>query len=355
MKKLHSVKMLAALTMLAAGSIHGYISDCEGPLDCGRWYIMPKIGAAPGIFANRGHEFYVNPAQAIPATCEITQLNVGSSCRSLIDATQITNVLQQNGCKGLKFGQLWNQGVVHVGFELGRNTSDNGQCFFEFFYNHAKGKEACYSINTYQASAGCSSGDCNSSCTSTTATVLNTRSRTDCMGNYTAYGAYAGHRHYFNRIWCDRFAFFTGIKFGLQHRKDICVSSTAPSYTANLQIGTAAAIPYTIAQVSGTNTLYCRSNAVSGGLQAGFNYCINDCLTLLVGVEVVATAPFKTNQNVILPLASGTTTTVGAQSPLPGYIFGQATNAIPASTGTFVQFPIWAGLAWEFDFCKSSC
>ena len=359
MKKLHSVKMLAMLTVLAAGSIQGRSNECDGPLECGRWYVMPKIGAAPGIFANRGYEQYVVPAAAIPATCVITLADVGDLCRTKFAPatgptnTNLLNVFQQNSCRGLKFGQLFSNGVLHVGVELGHNTADNGQCFLEFFYDRANGKEACYTLNQYQALAGCTSDDCNTNCTTNfTGTALGTQSRNDCMGKYTAYGAYIGHRHYFNRVWCDRFSFFTGVKFGLQHRKAVSVSSTIPAYTASLVNGVVTT-EYAFAAQTLCSTYYCKSNAVSGSIQFGFDYCINDCLTALVGVEVQATAPFKTNQNIVVPAQDGSvngTIIVG-----DNILFAQITNFIPASTGTFVQFPVWVGLAWEFDFCRKAC
>ena len=353
MKKLHSVKMLAALTFFAAGTVQGY-SDCEGPLQCGRWYVMPKIGVAPGIFANRGHEQYVVPGAVFPAGCTIVTGDVGNACSSKITSTSIRNVFQENACRGNKFSKLFGNGVVHVAFELGHNTANNGQCFVEVFYDHAKGHDDCFTINAFQAPAGCTSDDCNTNCSSTTGTTLNTFTRNDCIGKYTAYGAYLGHRHYFNRVWCDRFSFFTGVKFGLQHRKAVCVNSTVQPYTATgIVAGVSTTLTFTPAATS--NIYYCKSNAVSGSIQFGFDYCINDCLTALVGVEVQATAPFKTNQNIVLPITDGVA--AGATTPIvgSGLLFTQPTNFIPASTGTFVQFPVWVGLSWEFDFCKRDC
>lgn len=350
MKKLHSVKMFAVLAMATAGSVQGTYNDCEGPLERGRWYVMPKIGVAPGIFANRGYEQYIVPSAAINAPCTITIDEVGDACRSLINAP--TNVFQQSSCRSLKFGQLWSNGVLHVGFELGHNTADNGQCFVEFFYDRANGKDACYNLNSFKANAGCTSDDCNTDCTSFTGTALRTGTRNDCLEKYTAYGAYLGHRHYFNRVWCDRFSFFTGVKFGLQHRKAVNVSSTTPEYTDTLVVGSVTST-YTFAERTLCQTYYCKSNAVSGSIQFGFDYCINSCLTALVGVEVQATAPFKTNQNIEIALQDGSTG--GAVVANSGVLFTQATNFIPASTGTFVQFPVWVGFRWEFDVCKKAC
>lgn len=351
MKKLHSVKMLAMLTVLAAGSIRARNSDCEGPLDCGRWYVMPKIGVAPGVFANRGYEHYVVPAAVLASDCQTSATNV--NCRSqIVDNDALLNVFQQNSCKGLKFGQLFSNGVLHVGFELGHNTSDNGQCFLEFFYDRASGRDVCYDLNQYRALAGCTSNDCNTDCTTFTGTALSTARRTDCFDNYTAYGVYLGHRHYFNRIFCDRFAFFTGVKFGLQHRKAVSVNSTYPATEATSTSGSVVTT-YAFAERSLCHTYYCKSNAVSGSVQFGFDYCINDCLTAVVGVEVQATAPFRTNQNIVIPSQNGTV--AGVEQANSARLFAQVTNFIPASTGTFVQFPVWVGFRWEFDFCKSAC
>lgn len=356
MKKLLFVKMLAALFIITAGSVQAYTSNatnasdcdyniCDGPLDCGAWYIMPKIGAAPGIFAHRGFEQYVVPGSAIANNCVITQQEVGLSCRTAL--TQQANVFEQSSCRSPKFGQLWHNGVLHVGFEVGRNTAVNGQCFLEFYYDRANGREVCFNINAFQALPGCR-GDCNTDCSNFSGTPLNSATRTDCLGKYVSFGAYLGHRCYFYRMWCDRISLFAGVKFGLQHRKAICVTTAIPDTTV-----TVGDIPFVFPAHTLASTSYCRSNAVSGGIQFGFDYCINDCLSVLVGFEVEATAPFKTNQNIAVaiqdPFVGGVVQT-GA-----GILFPQPTNVIVASTGTFVQFPVWVGLSWEFNLFNNCC
>lgn len=345
MKRLHSFKLVALLSVVA-GSLNAY-GDCEGPLERGRWYVMPKIGVAPGIFANRGYEHVVAPANAILADC-MTQ-DTTTTCRTL--ATTPSNVFERNLCKSPKFNDIWSNGVLHVGGEIGYNTCDNGQMFVDLFYNRASGDCVRTEGKYFKAPAGCDD-DCNYC---PTGDALTTLTRDDHYEDYSAFGAYLGHRHYFNRVWCDRISFFTGVKFGIQHRKDVCVCTTIPAQSIAYTSGTPSqTITYDFAERTGlTATAICKSNAVSGGLQLGLDYCWNDCWSFLIGVEVQATCPFKVNRNRVLDLAipnvSGTANAAGQ------YIVPQVTNIVGCGFGTFVQFPVWAALRWEFDMCNPCC
>lgn len=342
MNKLHSFKLVALLSIVAG--LQAYGDDC-GPLERGRWYVMPKIGVAPGIFANRGHEQAIFPANAVPADCVIQTSDAGLECRA--KSTTPENVLVEGQCKAPKFGDLFSNGVLHVAGEIGHNTCDNSQWFIEAFYNRASGSNVCLDGNYVRAPEGCVA-DCNKDCNTnncTTGDVLNTLARTDCYDNYSAYGAYVGHRHYFSRVWCDRVSFFTGMKFGIQHRKEVSVNSNIGAYTADLNGETLNFAERDVCRVA-----FCKSNAVSGGLQLGADYCINDCLSFLIGAEIQVTSPFKGNNNARLALAVPTDN--GTPVPTAQYVIPQPTNLLRCGTGTFVQFPVWAALRWEFDWCN---
>ncbi len=162
------------------------------------------------------------------------------------------------------------------------------------------------------------------------------------LANYSSFGAYIGNRHYFNRMWCDRASFFLGLKVGIMHRNQVDVCSTIPQIP---ETGTAV-----FPQIVLNNVAICKSNSVSGGVQIGLDYCINDCLAFLVGFEVLATCPFKVNRNIPVTLRTpvdGSDVSKLSQ-PFP-------TNVIVGSTGTFLQFPVWAGLRWEWDMCCDPC
>lgn len=350
MKKLQTFKLAAILSLLAVGPTQARHNDCEGPLDSGRWYIMPKIGAAPGIFANRGYEQRVQIlGGADDADRTVTCVN-GTPVVS--EANQY-NALQQNSCKIPKFGQVFSNGVLHVGFELGRNVCDNTQMYFEFVYNRASGKKCvAETTNHYVAPEGCASGDCSTNCSTPIGNLLGTLSRTTQFGDYTAYGIFVGTRHYWDwSLFCDRISLWSGFKVGLFHRKSVDSCSNVPEVTVTVpNVG-----DYLFAARENINTtVFCKNNSVAGGVTFGFDYCFNDCLTFLVGVEVIASSPFKSNNNVRFPL--GTVTPVAPNvTVIPSGAFPQPTNVILGNTGTFVQFPVWVGFRWEFDFCKSSC
>lgn len=338
MKKLHSFKLLALLSVVA-GSLNAYSDECGGPLERGSYYVMPKIGVAPGIFSGRGHEKSVWPLAGV----ECVDKGTGFTCIPEINPTNQNNILQQDACKLPKFGDIFSNGVLHVGFEVGRNVCDNSQVYLEFVYNRASGSCVNTENQRFAAVDGCAGNDC---CPTTNNSALGTWSRTTQYDDYSAYGGYIGSRHYWNNsFFCDRAYFWGGFKFGILHRKQVCACVTLPETTETVE----SQGDYTLAARTITPAIFCKSNAVSGGLSLGLDYCINDCLTALIGFEVVASCAFKSNQNYRLPLAE---VTVPDGGTFVSGNFSQATNITFGNTGTFVQFPIWAGLRWEFDWCN---
>jgi hypothetical protein len=340
----------------------------NGPLEARRWGLLVGAGVAPGFFKNRGFDQTVWPASGV--NCPVNNITGGNlTCDQIYRVlNNPLNVFQQSACKLPKFNKLFTNGVVHVTGQISYNVCCNTQFFLEGVYNRARGSN-CLNItsNNYAApaycqsngncSTNCSTSSCNTGCNtscstssscSVTGTPLTTSQPTSyCYSNYQAYGGYLGTRYYWNRVWCDRFSFFGGFKFGMLHRKQICATASYPAYTASLS---GSQTVYNFPAASNTYIAFCKSNAVSGGLQLGLDYCINHCWSFLLGVEIVATSPFKSNRNVPLTVVDPTGTAAGF-----GSNFAQPTNLLVAPTGTLLQFPVWAGFRWEFDWCKNSC
>jgi hypothetical protein len=332
----------------------------SGPLEAGRWGLLAGVGAAPGFFKNRGNNQTVWPRSGL--ACDVTVPNNTLTCDQLFRVlTTPEDMFQQNACKFPKFNQLFSNGVVHVTGQISYNVCNNTQYFLEGVYERARGNCITLVAKNFRAPTFCnganinncsSSTDCSNSGGILTCDIIGTPltvelPTTASFANYQAYGGYIGARYYCNRVWCNRFTFFGGFKIGMLHRRQVCFTSSVAAHSATLAGDMTV---YNFPATSNSYTLFCASNAVSGGLQLGTDFCINDCWSVLVGVEVVATSPFKSNRNLITVRNDPTGTATGF-----GHNFEQATNFILASTGSFIQFPVWAGIRWEFDFCKRAC
>ncbi len=352
------MKTLRVITLVSvcAASVLARDNGC-GPLEARRWGLLVGAGAAPGFFKNRGFTQAVDPYLGL-ASCPITIPGTGVTtlaCDQVYNVlTTPENVFIQRDCSLPKFNKLFTNGVVHVTGQISYNVCNNTQYFLEGVYERATGSCVTYAPNLSKAPAFCEGGSCESSCSSsnscnTSCTVSGTPlasfGYTAKLSTYQAYGGYIGARYYWNRVWCDRFSFFTGFKVGMLHRKQVCQNATIPASSAIIN-----SVTYSFAARNTVQPLYCKSNAVSGGVQIGVDYCINDCWSVLVGVEFVATSPFKANRNLQLPIVDPTGTATGF-----GRNFSQLTNLVVAPTGALLQFPIWAGVRWEFDLCRNSC
>ncbi len=362
MKCTRTLRVLMLVSICAAtASARYHRENGQGPLEAGRWGLLAGVGAAPGFFKNRGFDQTVWPRSGV--TCPVTGFtNNTIACNQIYTVlTTPENVFQQSACKSPKFNKMFTNGVVHVTGQISYNVCCNTQFFLEGVYERAKGHCLNVTSQNFRAPEYCGTSDCSSSCDSSsscsssnscsvTGTPLTTGQPTSLSySNYQAYGGYIGTRYYWNRVWCDRFSFFGGFKFGMLHRKQVCVAATNAAFVQTLTVGEVTT-NYNFPAATNTYVAYCKSNAVSGGLQLGLDYCINHCWSLLVGFEVVATSPFKSNRNVPLTVVDPTGTQAGF-----GRNFNQATNLLVAPTGSLIQFPIWAGIRWEFDWCMSSC
>lgn len=327
--------------LLTVTSLSAAFAPHNDMLQRNSWYIMPKIGVAPGLFTHRGYEHRVVPlgSQANPAIVCTTIPGVGD--RPVVQANLANTIVQQNKCRIPAFSKMFTNGVFDVGFEIGRNMCDNNQLYLEFAYNHAKG--SCLNLPTENVAApdGCS-GSCSFA---GSGTVLTTSNPTYQFSNYTSFGGYIGNRYYLrSRYVCDRIGLWGGFKVGIIHRKQVTACITIPERTATVNN-----IVYTFAAATlPIRTIFCSSNAVSGGLSFGADYNLCDSLSVLLGLEILASCPLVANGNANHVLVDDPTGTPA----IPSGFFAQPTNTFPGSTGVFLQFPIWVGLRWEWDFCN---
>jgi hypothetical protein len=335
-----------------------------GILEAGRWGLLIGAGVAPGFFKNRGYTQAVDPYLGITCPVSLGQAVTSLTCDNVykvLDTPQ--NVFIQRDCKLPNFGKLFTNGVVHVTGQISYNACDNVQYFVEAVYNRARGNCVTYAPNLSVAPDFCSGINCGSSCNTNCSTGCNTSCSTSCVvsgtpiatfgynakiGTYQAYGGYLGARYYCNRVWCDRFSFFGGFKIGMLHRKQVCQAASYPARTATL---TNSMTTYTFDASNSSSIIFCASNAISGGVQVGLDYCINDCWSLLVAVEFLTTSPFKVSRNLPITIPDP------SNAPVQGFgrNFNYPSNLIVAPLGCLLQIPVWAGIRWEFDWCKDSC
>lgn len=359
MKKYVSLPIVMLLALVASNSFALLNHFHEGEA---HWYVMPKIGAAPSIFSShRAHQMLVVPYAAVDeAAC--------STSTAACNVNNFANVLQETQCLP-KFGDMFNQGVLHVGVEIGRNICDRSECFLEFTYDRASGSchNPCSPFVTGNARVGCSpSADCSNSCSTSSCSsscdndcspsvptgftsLSDISSWQDNFDNYQAYGGFIGCRHFTNRFWCDTMSFWYGFKVGVLHRNRVDACTTIVYNTAEL--GTSICAIDTFEQ-NITRAVFCKSNTVSGGLQIGFDYCYSDRLAFQLGFEVVAAAGLRGNQNHTNDISalncSGSTTPFTNELRVPS-------NIIISDTGAVLNFPIWFGLTWEFGSCLPAC
>ncbi len=345
MKKIISLPIILFLAFIA-GNASALFNDCceEGPLEPCHWFVKPKIGVAPSIFAShRAHQLFVVPWAGVDTSlCETSPIcNVGN----------FANVLQEGPCIP-KFSDIFHQGVLHVGVEVGYNVCDRSSCFLEFIYNHASGDcVCCEPFITNKANIGCTedcdkkdcSAKCKTDCCPTGDTLSAFASVKDDYDNYQAYGAYIGGRHFTNRFWCDSTAFWYGYKVGILHRKRV---DACTNIIYNISEDCDCSEDTTVEQ-SFNRAVFCKSNSVSGGVQAGFDYCYSDCLSFQFGFEVVASCGLRGNKN--HPIDINTITCDDSQSLTN--CLALPSNIVVCNTGTVLNFPIWFGLRWEFGCC----
>lgn len=350
--------MLLALVVSSVAAENCCDSICDKLFDTNNWYLTPKIGVAPSVFAGRARQQFVVPAAGLNLV-ECSTSSVTNVCVQEADLLgNFERTLQDTACLP-KFNDMFRQGVLHVGVELGyQSCESNCPVFVEFIYNRANGRcnTPCSPYITNQASTGCLFADCSTnscttrsscsnSCTPTGTSISDVFGLRDDYSNYSAYGAYIGGRHFTNRFWCDSTAWWFGYKVGILHRKQVNSCSTLVVTSDCTNVSTATQ------DVALRRAIFCKSNAISGGIQMGFDYNYSDCLAFQLGFEVVASAGLKGNRNHAIDLDALTTT---GTTPLPLLDCSRIpSNIIIHNSGTLVSFPIWFGIRWDFGgFCN---
>ena len=352
MRKLTSLKVVALLA-IAGTALADY--DC-GPLEAGTWFVTPKVGVAPSIFAShRAHQQLVVPWAGVDQTI--------TGCASTVyddrcNVNDFAKVLQEGPCIG-KFGDIFHQGVLHVGIEVGHNVCDNSAVWLEFIYNRSSGKCECFDpYITNKATIGCTV-DCNTDCDvncndccPVAPSISDICSLTNDYDNYQAYGAYVGYRYFTNRFWCDSTSWYAGFKVGILHRRriDACTTIEVPKDCGLGSTQCDVANRQTITAFN--RAIFCKSNSVSGGLQTGFDYCYNDCLSFQLTIEIVASCGLCGNRN--HPIDIDTVFKDSNKDPMTNCA-SLPSNFIVGKTGAVVQFPITLGLQWNFGGCDPCC
>lgn len=314
-------------------------AECFDILSPNAWYIMPKIGIAPGVYTHRDFERRVVPLGSTANPAIVCTNITGLGSRPVVQENLANTIVQQNKCRIPRFSDMFSRAVLDVGFEIGRTMCDINQLYVEFYYNHAKG--LCKNLPTENVAAP---DGCSGSCTfAQSSTVLTTSNPTYQFSNYTAYGGYIGNRYYHRKRYvCDRVALWAGFKVGILHRKQVTACITVPERTATVN-----SIVYTFEQTTlPIRNIFCSSNAVSGGLSFGGDYRLFECLSVLLGVDILASCPLAANPNAQHVLVDDPTGTPA----IPSGFFVQPTNTFPGGTGVVLQIPVWLGLRWEWGF-----
>ena len=281
------MKRIVVLTLLIAAAQtearRSCMKECDtrNPLPCNSWNLDVHAGVAPIIWQDRGSIDLISPT-----------ISTTSPAFSLASFPQ--------------FHQLFNVPWT-VGGKLGYAVCDHLEYNLELNYLQASKKG-----------------------NGITANVLDLDAQTIQLsfGTYKLLDAYFGTRYYFNRIWCERVAFYLGAKIGMTHHFNtkgvIGVNADVVSMNAITCTGT----------TENVCSLFAKNNVVSGGVSVGFDVRMCDCWSFFVTGEVVASGGPKIINNLLFA------------QPTPGPF--NATNLISGSIGTEVRFPVTAGVRYMF-------
>ncbi len=273
MSLVNKIKGIAILSIVAISSLNAQIFGlgddcCPGPLCPCAFGVQAKGGIAPTFFTDPDTTYLVIPG-LFPVSSPLFPVSSGDDFDDYFDLPWI------------------------VGGELSYNVSDHVQLFLEGMYRQGDAKNRSF---TFPAATP----------------IVVSLSHDD----FRTWGLYVGGRYFLNRWDCLCIAPFVGAKIGFQQHRHIDASVSIAAATAAID--------------GGSVRLYESNYALSVGVQAGFDYAITDCLSLVFTVEGVFTSPLRPNHNAVLP---GT--------------FG-VTNIIFGETGTDISVPVTLGLRWDF-------
>lgn len=292
MKSLFRKYLAAALMMIGCASVPVYANDyysqdccrptccyeCScNPLYCGAWDLQIQAGVAPISWSNRGN-FSLIQCAGVAAANPISPL---------FEIPQFHH-----------FYKLpWT-----VGFQVGYHHSDNVRLYVEFDYVQASAKNDVevqtigISPNTF---------------------VFN-------LQKHRLFEAYVGARYYWDR-WCERVAFFLGLKVGLVHYKHVSYNATVTP-------------PVPAVQFAVDAPLFNNKTRPSGGIDFGFDICFCGCWSLVITGAVIASCGPQSNN---LSLTSGSGCVVN--TVVPGI-----NNVLIGRIGTELRFPVTAGVRYSF-------
>ncbi|MBI2774461.1 hypothetical protein HYX58_00425 [Candidatus Dependentiae bacterium] len=271
---MRKTKLFIVLLLISSSLLIGADQDCctNGPL-VKPFSLTIRAGVAPSIFSDRGT---VN-AVVCPFTTPFFQVS-----------------------EGQKFGQVWHNYPLNIGIDLAFALANNVELFGEFNYRRAS--------PTNQSFTGVSPAGAFGEI------FLN-------LNHFQEFGGYVGFRYFFNRVFCDRCAFFLGSKFGLVNYTEV---KSQPVRIVRAIDG---------AELTQDSIWYESNNAVSGGLQVGFDYLFCDSISLFFNAEIVASAAPK-------PLFNFAVENLA--------IFTNFNNLIRESQGTLLSFPVNTGFRFYF-------
>ncbi len=277
MSILRNVKKAVWLAVFAVSSLQAQVFDgsgfgegdcCPGPLCPCAIGLQAKGGIAPTFFTDPDATYSVVPA-LFPGTNPIVLSDSGQDFDNVFDLPWL------------------------VGGELSYNATDHVQLFLEGMYRQGDAKNKTFTSILAGFPRGIKFQD-----------------------DFRTWGLYVGGRYFLNRWDCLCIAPFIGAKIGFQQYDHIN------------------AIPFIVidgVSVRGSSIRVYESNyALSVGIQAGFDYAITECLSLVFTVEGVFTSLLRPNHNAAFEGTFGLTNTV----------FG--------NTGTDISVPITLGLRWDF-------
>ncbi|GMU19040.1 MAG: hypothetical protein AMXMBFR12_02320 [Candidatus Babeliales bacterium] len=286
-KYLAAVLLLAGFNAVSVQAHEYYSQDCCrttccyecscNPLYCGAWDLQIHAGVSPIHWSNRGN-FSLIQCAGVPAANPI-------------------NVLFEIP----KFSHFYKVPWV-VGGQIGYHHSDNVRLYVEFDYVQASRKNDV-EVQTVGVAPN--------------TLVFN-------FDKYRLFEAYVGARYYWDR-WCERVAFFLGIKVGLVHYKSTEFSATITPPVPAIQFATDA-------------PLFNNKTRPSGGIDFGFDICFCGCWSLVIQGAVLASCGPQTNN---LNLTSGTGCVVN--TVIPG-----VNNLLIGGIGTELRFPVTVGVRYSF-------
>lgn len=273
------VAMTSALTLAAN-------DDCAcGPLT--RKYNLTVLGGvAPAIVSDRGYS-WVNT---------YTGVNV----------TGLVKLADKNP----KFGQVFKNPGLNISAQLGWSVCCDVEMFAEFNYRRYSDRSSHPVAITLPTSNN----------TTTIAATVDPN-----LNALQDLGGFVGSRYYFNRMCCERLAFFFGGKVGVvNHRKQ-----NAKPYTVVLATSPATTLTQDVLEY------YVSRTTVAGGLQVGFDWAVGQCdnFSIFFNAEVLAECGLK-------PYA---VTALNSSFAGQGYF-----DLVRCGGGTIVAFPVNLGLRFWF-------